>query len=53
MPVRVGTPASWRVVTPTRDWQVMPNPDGAAVTADTARAYIEVALLDAAGHPVK
>jgi aminopeptidase N len=53
MPVRVGTPGRWRVVRPTADWQVMPNPDGAAFTADVEHAYIEVGFLDAAGHPVK
>ncbi|MGE0813820.1 MAG: M1 family metallopeptidase [Vicinamibacterales bacterium] len=53
MPVRVGVPGRWRVVTPTTDWQVMPNPDGAAFTAATDLYYIEVAVLDAAGHPVK
>jgi aminopeptidase N len=53
MPVRVGAPGAWRVVTPTRDWQVMPNPDGAAFTDATDRYYIEVAVLDASGRPVK
>jgi len=51
MPIRVGTPDRWRVVTPTADWQVMANPDGKAFTAATDRYYIEVAVLDAAGHP--
>ncbi|MEZ5292029.1 MAG: M1 family metallopeptidase [Vicinamibacterales bacterium] len=53
MPVRVGTPGHWRVVTPTADWQVMPNPDGPSFTAATDLYYIDVAVLDSAGHPVK
>ncbi len=53
MPVGVGTPGKWRTVKPTADWQVMPNPDGAAFTADVDHAYIEVDVLDAAGLPVK
>ncbi len=53
MPVKVGTPGRWRTVRPTADWQVMPNPDGAAFTAATDLAYIEVAVLDGNGRPVK
>jgi len=53
MPVKVGTPGHWRTVRPTTDWQVMPNPDGAAFTAATDLAYIEVAVLDTSGRPVK
>ena len=53
MPVKVGTPGRWRTVHPTADWQVMPNADGAAFTAATDLAYIEVAVLDAQGRPVK
>ena len=53
MPVRVGTPGRWRVVRPTTDWQVMPNPDDAAFGADVEHAYIEVDILDAVGHPVR
>lgn len=52
MPVKVGTPGRWRVVRPTADWQVMANPDGAAFTAATDLAYIEVDVLDANGRPV-
>lgn len=53
MPVKVGTPGQWRVVRPTADWQVMPNPDGAAFTAATDLAYIELDVLDANGRPAK
>ena len=53
MPVRVGTPGHWRVIRPTGDWQRMPNPDGAALTVATDHYYVEVAILDAAGRPVK
>ena len=53
MPIKVGTPAAWRVVTPTTGWQTMANPDGAAFTAATDLYYVDVAVLDAAGHPVK
>ncbi len=53
MPIKVGTPEHWRDVRPNADWQVMPNPDGAAFTAATDLAYIEVVVLDANGRPVK
>ena len=53
MPVKVGTPGHWRTVRPTGDWQVMANPDGAAFTAATDLAYIDVVVLDANGRPVK
>lgn len=52
MPVKVGTPGRWRVVRPTADWQVMANPDGAAFTAATDLAYVDVVVLDANGRPV-
>ena len=53
MPIRVGTPGQWRVIRPTADWQTMANPEGAALAVATDRYYVEVAILDAAGHPVK
>lgn len=54
MPVRVGDPAAWQVIRPTRDWQVMPNtraPGDFKVATDFY--YIDVAVLGANGHPVK
>lgn len=53
MPIKAGTPGHWRTVRPTGDWQVMANPDGAAFTAATDLAYIDVVVLDANGRPVK
>ena len=53
MPVRVGTPGHWHVIRPTADWQTMANPEGAALAVATDDYYVEVAILDAAGHPVK
>lgn len=53
MPIKVGTAGRWRTVRPTADWQVMANPDGAAFTAATDLAYVDVVVLDANGHPVK
>ena len=39
---------------PTADWKVMPNPVRTPTfTAATDLYYIDVAVLDAAGHPVK
>lgn len=54
MPVKVGNPAAWQVVRPTADWQVMAtplSPDEFHVATDLY--YIEVAVLDTAGRPVK
>ncbi len=53
MPIKVGRPGAWRVVTPNANWQTMPNPDGAAFTAATDLYYIDLVVLDASGHPVK
>ena len=53
MPIRVGTPGQWRVIRPTADWQAMANPDGARLTVATDLYYVDVAILDAAGYPVK
>lgn len=53
MPVRVGAPGRWRVIRPTADWQTMANPEGSALAVATDLYYVEVAILDAAGHPAK
>lgn len=54
MPIRVGDPSAWQLVRPTTDWQSMPT----ALTAESFKVatdlyYVDVAILDAAGRPVK
>jgi hypothetical protein len=54
MPIRVGDPSKWQLVRPTTAWQMMPT----ALTPDTFQVatdlyYVDVAILDAAGRPVK
>jgi aminopeptidase N len=54
MPIRVGDPSKWQLVRPTSDWQVMPTtlaPETFKVATDLY--YVEVAIVDAAGRPVK
>ena len=54
MPIRVGDPARWQTIRPTTDWQVMPTTLGAETfKAATELYYVEVAVLDAQGRPVK
>jgi aminopeptidase N len=54
MPIRVGDPSKWQTIRPTTTWQIMPTtlpPDAFRVATDLY--YVEVAILDAQGHPVK
>jgi aminopeptidase N len=54
MPIRVGDPSKWQTIRPTTAWQIMPTtlpPDAFRVATDLY--YVEVAILDAQGHPVK
>ena len=54
MPIRVGDPAKWQLIRPTTDWQVMPTtltPEAFKVATDLY--YVDVAILDPAGRPVK
>jgi aminopeptidase N len=54
MPIRVGDPSRWQTIRPKTAWQVMPTtlPPGAFKVA-TDLYYVEVAILDAQGRPVK
>ena len=54
MPVRVGSRAAWQTIRPTTDWQTMPNKlakEKFEVATDLY--YVNVAILDAEGKPVK
>jgi aminopeptidase N len=53
MPIRVGDPAKWQTIQPTADWKSMPWTTGRdAFKVATDLYYVNVAVLDAAGHPV-
>jgi len=53
MPVRVGSKGSWQVIQPTTDWKTIPNAEGKSLQVATDLYYVNVAILDAAGRPVK
>ncbi|OFW42551.1 MAG: peptidase M1 [Acidobacteria bacterium RIFCSPLOWO2_12_FULL_67_14b] len=53
MPVRVGSKGSWQVIQPTTDWKTIPNAEGRSLQVATDLYYVNVAILDAAGRPVK
>ncbi len=53
MPIRVGKPGRWQSIQPTGDWKTMPNPLGKALEVATEWFYVNVAVLDATGRPVK
>lgn len=53
MPVKVGTKGNWQVIQPTTDWKVMPNKLGRRLEVATDLYYVNVAILDADGRPVK
>lgn len=53
MPIRVGKAGDWRTISPTAAWQSMPNPLGRSVEVATDLYYVNVAILDANGRPVK
>jgi aminopeptidase N len=54
MPIRVGDPAKWQTIQPTVDWKSMPWTSGKdAFKVATDLYYVNVAVLDADGHPVK
>jgi len=53
MPIRVGDPARWQTIRPTTDWQVMPTTGAETFKVATELYYVEVAILDAQGRPVK
>ncbi|MFA5911576.1 MAG: M1 family metallopeptidase [Vicinamibacterales bacterium] len=53
MPIKVGTKGSWQVIQPTADWKTMPNQLGKNLAVATDLFYVNVAILDADGRPVK
>jgi aminopeptidase N len=53
MPIRVGDPAKWQTIQPAADWKSMPWTGGKdAFKVATDLYYVNVAVLDANGHPV-
>jgi aminopeptidase N len=53
MPIKVGAKGNWQVITPTSAWQTMSNKLGKALEVATELFYVNVAILDADGRPVK
>ncbi|MGE3491032.1 MAG: M1 family metallopeptidase [Vicinamibacterales bacterium] len=53
MPIKVGAAGNWQVITPRADWQTMANKLGSRLEVATELFYVNVAILDAAGRPVK
>ncbi len=53
MPIKVGTKGGWQVIQPTSEWKTMPNKLGKALEVATELFYVNVAILDADGRPVK
>lgn len=53
MPIRVEVSGKPQVVHPTTDWQTMPYTGAPELGVPIDRYYVDVAVLDAAGRPVK
>jgi len=53
MPIKVGAKGSWHVIQPTTNWKTMPNKLGKGFEVATDLFYVNVAILDADGRPVK
>jgi len=53
MPIKVGAKGSWQVIQPTTNWKTMPNKLGKGFEVATDLFYVNVAILDADGRPVK
>ena len=53
MPIKVGTKGAWQVIRPTAEWQTMPNRPGKGFEVATDLFYVNVAILDADGRPVR
>ena len=53
MPIKVGAKGNWQVIRPTAEWQTMPNRPGKGFEVATDLFYVNVAILDADGRPVR
>ncbi len=53
MPIKVGAKGNWQVIQPTTNWKTMPNRLGKGFEVATDLFYVNVAILDADGRPVK
>jgi len=53
MPIKVGAKGVWQVIQPTADWKTMPNTLGRNLEVATELFYVNVAVLDADGRPIK
>lgn len=54
LPIRVGDPSKWQTIQPTADWKSMSWEGGKdAFKVATDLYYVNVAILDAQGHPAK
>ena len=54
LPIKVGDPANWQMIQPTTDWKSMGWSAGSdAFKVATELFYVNVAILDAGGRPVK
>ena len=54
MPIRVGDPAKWQMIRPTADWQSLPwTAPRESFKVATDLYYVNVAIIDASGRPVK
>jgi aminopeptidase N len=54
MPIRVGDPAKWQTIHPTADWKSLPwTATRESFKVATDLYYVNVAVIDASGRPVK
>ena len=53
MPIKVGAKGAWQVIQPGAEWKTMPNKLGKGLEVATELFYVNVAILDAEGKPVK
>jgi len=53
MPLKVGTKGNWQVIMPRAEWQTMPTKLGKGLEVATELYYVNVAILDGDGRPVK
>jgi len=53
MTIKVGAKGNWQVIQPSADWKTMPNKLGKDLEVATNLFYVNVAILDADGKPMK